>query len=86
MRFQSSFTYVGISYYLLSFLKSVMNFETSPHAAGSPRCPPPHDGDSDNSLIPPPLQNRLPLSQFLPDFDGSSGKIYLQPLANASIT
>jgi hypothetical protein len=41
MGFLSSFTYVGISYYLLFFLKSVKNFETSPHAAGSPR-PPPH--------------------------------------------
>ncbi len=49
-----------------------------------PLAPPsPRWWQSDNSLIPPPLQNRLPLSQFLPDFDGSSGKIYLQPQANA---
>ena len=47
--------------------------------------PPPNDG-SDNSLIPLTKPNRLPFSQFLPDWDGSSGKTYLQPSTNTSIT
>ena len=34
----------------------------------------------------PPLPNRLPRSQFLSDLGQSSGKIYLPPLTNASIT
>ena len=34
----------------------------------------------------PPIPNRLPRSQFLSDLDRSSGKIYLPPLTNASIT
>ena len=34
----------------------------------------------------PPIPNRLPQSQFLSDLDRSSGKIYLPPLTNASVT
>ena len=34
----------------------------------------------------PPIPNRLPQSQFLSDSDRSSGKIYLPPLTNASVT
>jgi hypothetical protein len=34
----------------------------------------------------PPLPNRLPRSQFLSILDQSSGKTYLPPLTNASIT
>jgi hypothetical protein len=34
----------------------------------------------------PPIPNRLPRSQFLSDSDRSSGKIYLPPLTNASVT
>jgi hypothetical protein len=34
----------------------------------------------------PPIPNRLPRSRFLSDLDRSSGKIYLPPLTNASIT
>jgi hypothetical protein len=34
----------------------------------------------------PPLPNRLPRSKFLSDLGRSSGKIYLPPLTNASIT
>jgi hypothetical protein len=44
----------------------------------------PHHGH--NSLINPPLPNRLPRSRFLSDLGRSSGKIYLPPLTNASIT
>ncbi len=47
--------------------------------------PPPNDGN-DNSLIPLTKPNRLPFSQFLPDWDGSSGKTYLQPSTNTLIT
>jgi len=41
----------------------------------------PHHGH--NSLITPPLPNRLPRSQFLYDLDLVSCKIYLLPLTNA---
>ncbi len=34
----------------------------------------------------PPIPNRIPRSQFLSDLDRSSGKIYLPPLTNASVT
>ena len=34
----------------------------------------------------PPIPNRLPRSQFLSDSERSSGKIYLPPLTNASVT
>jgi len=34
----------------------------------------------------PPIPNRLPRSQFLSDSDRSSGKIYLTPPTNASVT
>jgi hypothetical protein len=34
----------------------------------------------------PPILNRLPRSRFLSDSERSSGKIYLPPLKNASVT
>jgi len=34
----------------------------------------------------PPIPNRLPRSRFLSDSERSSGKIYLPPLTNASVT
>ena len=34
----------------------------------------------------PPIPNRLPRSQFLSDSERSSGKIYLPPLTNVSVT